>query len=301
MTDTGVGIAAEQIERIFQPFEQASTIDRRAEGSGLGLAISCQLVRLMGGDLLVKSEMRQGSTFWLELALPVLDTVGTTQAPDQIISGYTGPRQTVLIVDDIAANRTMLVDILAPLGFAILEASNGQAGLALAQERHPNLIVLDMRMPVMDGLEATRRLRQIPDLQATPIVAVSASASEADQAKSLAVGADSFVPKPIDLDVLLPEIGRLLQLTWLYEPADGRKAKPGVEVTPMEPPLPEELEILSELALLGKMRQLRERAHALEQLDTKYRPFATHLQRLANGFDIKQVQALLKQYLEAAL
>ena len=98
-----------------------------------------------------------------------------------------------------------------------------------------------------------------------------------------------FVPKPIDLDVLLLEIGRLLQLTWLYEPADGR----------MEPPPPQELEILSELALLGKMRQLRERAAALEQLDAKYRPFATHVQRLARGFDIKQIQALLKQYLEA--
>jgi CheY-like chemotaxis protein len=228
--------------------------------------------------------------------------VGATQSPDPVIIGYAGPRHTVLIVDDIGTNRTMLVQLLASLGFDIIEATNGQEALALAQALHPDLVALDMRMPLIDGLEVTRRLRQIRGLRETPIIAISASASKGDQAKSLEVGANAFVPKPIHVDDLLPEIGRLLQLTWLYEPACGSLVEPGaVESAPLDPPPPEELEMLYELALLGKMRQIRERAAALEQLDAKYRPFAVHLQRLARKFDIKQVQALLKQYMEAEL
>jgi signal transduction histidine kinase/DNA-binding NarL/FixJ family response regulator len=300
--DSGIGIPPDQLERIFQPFEQVGRAQRRVEGTGLGLAISRQLVGLMGGDLLVKSDVGQGSRFWFELALPVTDMPGTTQSPSPAIVGYAGPRHTVLIVDDIDTNRTMLVQLLVPLGFDIVEATNGQEAFALAQALHPDLIMLDMRMPLMDGLEVTRRLRQLPDLRATPIIAVSASASKADQAKSLEVGASAFTPKPIDLDALLPEIGRLLQLTWLYEPAHGGLAEPGpAQTTPLEVPPPEELEVLYDLAFLGKMRQLRERAATLEQLNPKYRPFAAHLEHLAKGFNINQVQVLLKQYMEADL
>jgi signal transduction histidine kinase/DNA-binding NarL/FixJ family response regulator len=300
--DTGIGIPADQIERIFRPFEQVGEAQRRVEGTGLGLAISRQLVRLMGGELLVESDVGQGSRFWFELALPVVDAIGANQPVSPPITGYTGPQYRLLIVDDIGANRTMLVQLLASLGFDIVEATNGQEALALAQARPPDLVVLDMRMPLMDGLEVARRLRQIPGLHEMPIIAVSASASKADQTKSLEVGADAFVPKPIQLDVLLSEIGRLLQLTWLYERELGGLVLPGsIEAPSLEAPPSEELELLYELALLGKMRQIRERAASLEQLNPKYRPFAAQLQRLAWKFDIKQVQALLKRYMEVDL
>src|SRR5689334_8952445 len=169
----------------------------------------------MGGDIQVTSVVGQGSTFWFELAVPVLDALLRTPSAGQVVTGYAGRRRSVLVIDDIATNRALLIELLTRLGFTVYEATNGQEGLEQAQAHNPDLILMDRSMPVLDGLEATRRIRQLPALQQTPIIAVSASVAGPDRAASLMVGADAFVPKPIHQHELLEQIGRLLQLEWL--------------------------------------------------------------------------------------
>ncbi|WP_331645863.1 hybrid sensor histidine kinase/response regulator, partial [Piscinibacter sp.] len=219
--DSGVGIAEEQLEASFQPFEQVGAVHRRAGGTGLGLAISRQLVRLMGSDIQVRSVVDQGTCFGFELALPRAETgIESTPAARSVI-GYHGEPKRVLVIDDMAENRALVNDFLAPLGFEIFEAENGKVGLAKAQSLRPDLILMDMVMPEMDGLEATRRLRREPELAAVPIISVSAIASNADRSSSLAAGANAFLPKPIDFDALTSEMGMLLRLAWIYAEPSG--------------------------------------------------------------------------------
>ncbi len=153
-------------------------------------------------------------------------------------------------------------------------------------------------MPVMDGLEAIARLRQLPDFQEVPLIATSASASDADMQKSLAVGATAFLPKPVNFNDLLQQLGRLLQLTWVYDQSGEASS---IEGNAVEPPvsLPlEELEILDRLAQLGNMHNILERASYLVELDERYRPFANQLRLLAKGYRSKAIRLLVQQHLE---
>ena len=212
--DTGVGIDPRQSQRLFQPFEQVSDAPRRAGGTGLGLSISRELVRAMGGDIGFESQPGAGSRFWFDLSLPGLDTPARAVPRGRRITGYRGPRKTVLIVDDVAANRSLIAEFLKMLGFVIVEAEDGRAAMVLADAAPPDLILMDSVMPVVNGLEATRLLRGHKALSAVPIITVSANASQADRDHSLAVGVDAFVPKPIDFDLLLDHIESLLGLSW---------------------------------------------------------------------------------------
>ena len=218
VADTGIGIAPDQLQRLFQPFEQAGEVERRAGGSGLGLSISRQLVRLMGSDITVDSTPGRGSRFAFELALPVAEALQPAASPAQAIVGYEGPRRRVLVVDDVAVNRAVLVELLAGLGFEVEEAGNGREGIDRARELLPDLIVLDNVMPVLDGVGATRVLRADERLRAVPIIAASASASAEHQRASLQAGANVFLPKPIDAPLLLRHVGELLSLRWRLAP-----------------------------------------------------------------------------------
>ena len=292
--DTGIGIEPEQLARLFRPFEQAADVQRRFGGAGLGLAISAQLLGLMGSQIRVDSRVGRGSRFWFELALPVAGQRHDTQAPPiTAISGYDGPRRTVLVVDDLDANRVPLVHLLGRLGFVMLEAENGEQALRRVQAERPDLVLLDRVMPVMDGAEALRRLRAMPDFRALPIIVVSANASAADQQESLALGASSFLPKPIDFGRLLPEIERLLGLTWQRSaaaaPTAGMPAAPG----PLVAPPPDQLETLLRLARVGNMRSIRAHAEHLAASDPACRPLAARLCRLADDFESAAIVELL--------
>jgi PAS domain S-box-containing protein len=220
VADTGVGIDAEHLETIFLPFEQVGQATRRASGTGLGLAISRQLVRAMGGDIRVESRAGQGSRFWFELQLPMAEVRRTGGAARAEIVGYEGRRRRVLVADDVPANRAVLVDLLGSLGFAVEEAEDGEALLARAQALRPDLVIADIVMPRLDGVQATQRLRRTPSLQAVPVLLVSATVSGADTDPQQAAGADGFLPKPIDVRQLLQCIGELLKLSWTFaEPA----------------------------------------------------------------------------------
>ncbi len=219
VADTGIGIAPDQLQRLFQPFEQAGEVERRAGGSGLGLSISRQLVRLMGSDIEVDSMPGRGSCFAFELVLPVAEAQ-PQQAPAQAVVGYDGPRRRVLVVDDVPVNRAVLVELLGGLGFEVEEAGDGREGIERARELAPDLIVLDNVMPVLDGVGATRVLRADERLRTVPIIAASASASVEHQRASLEAGANVFLPKPIDPARLLQHVGELLSLRWQLAPPE---------------------------------------------------------------------------------
>ena len=192
----------------------------------------------------------------------------------------------------------MLADLLSSLGFAILEASDGKEGLEQAEAAWPHLILMDIMMPVMDGLDATRRIRRNPDLLLVPIIAVSASAALEDQEGSLAAGANAFMTKPIDQDILLQHIGRLLGLVWIEELAVTPAAVEPESAGPLLVPPQEELEILYELALAGNMRDIRQHATHIAALSEQYAPFADKLNQLAKAYQSKAIVELVEEYVE---
>jgi signal transduction histidine kinase len=223
--DTGVGMGEPQLRRLFQPFEQVSDPQRRSSGTGLGLVISRQFVRLMGGEIEVSSQPGQGSRFAFEIDAPAASVQAAPPAA-QAVGGYQGPRRRVLVVDDRAEHRALLVGMMQPLGFEMVEAAGGAQGLALAQALRPDLLLLDLVMPDLGGIEVIRRLRSAPGLGALPIVTVSASAGPEDQRLALAAGANAFLPKPVDRADLLRQAGSLLALRWTD--ACGRCIEPGL-------------------------------------------------------------------------
>ena len=306
--DTGVGISPEHQEKIFQPFEQVGAASQRAAGTGLGLAISQQLVTLMGGQIQVQSELGHGSTFGFEASFPLTSTAALAAGHASLqrkITGYQGPRRRLLVVDDRPENRLVLLDLLQPLGFEVTLAENGKEGVEQAAALRPDLIFMDLVMPVMMGFEAVAVLRQTPELAKIPIIAVSASAHDMDREESRRVGCDDFLPKPVEADDLFAVLKDQLELEWVFdEPAaEAVEAElvgePGAALADGEflPPPQEELEALYELARFGNMERIHERARYLENLSEQYRPFAQKIHQLADEFDDGQIQSLLKQYM----
>ncbi|MBD2209496.1 response regulator [Nostoc linckia FACHB-104] len=304
ISDTGIGMSQEQIEKIFLPFEQVGDNQKQSEGTGLGLAISQKIVQLMGSKIQVKSELNQGSTFWIDLDLQEssdwMQSVRTI-AGDQIVGIANGKRK-VLIVDDKWENRSVIVNLLQELGFEIAEASNGEEALEKAGQFFPDLIITDLAMPVMDGFELTRRLRRLPEFQDLAIIVSSASVFESDEHKSIGVGADDFLPKPVHMEDLFLKLQQYLQVEWIYE---SLQSKATVAVIPVNPQIavnelivipPGEVEQLFELAMRGNIKGIREQAEKLKQLDEKFIPFAQELLQLAKSFQIDKIKEFIQIY-----
>jgi len=223
--DTGIGIAPDDLEGLFDPFVQTSSGQQSQEGTGLGLSISQQFVRLMGGDITVSSEVGQGSVFKFEvqLCLAKATDVQAEQSPRQVIGLEPDqPLYRLLVVEDRAASRKLLVKLLKPLGFEVREAVNGQEAIEVWESWQPHLIWMDMRMPVMDGYEATRRIKATTKGQATVIVALTASAFEEDRATILSEGCDDFVRKPFREAEIFDRLTRHLGVRFVYDQAQAQ-------------------------------------------------------------------------------
>ena len=294
--DTGIGMDETQQVRLFQPFEQLAGASRRDSGAGLGLAISLQLVRLMGGDILVRSRMGRGSTFSFELDMPASwsEAAGSPRRGEPI--GYDGHRRKVLIADDVAPNRAMLTDALSMLGFEVLEAADGQEAVDMAASTNPELVIMDLAMPVMDGIEATRRIRWLPGLAHVQVIATSASATPEMEARSRSAGASAFIAKPIERAALLKAIEALLGLVWVYEEPLAETAPGPVHEDPLVSPPPEEMAVLRQLARTGNMRTIRDRAEHLKALHPRYAAFAARLERLAEGYQSRAIAVLVEMH-----
>ena len=290
VSDSGIGMSEAQLARLFQPFEQVGELKRREGGTGLGLAISRHLVRAMEGDVQVRSQPGEGSSFWFELDVRTLEhqAMATPKLGNPI--GYEGPRKTLLVVDDVAQNRAMLVDLLKGLGFDLCSAADGRECLEMARATRPDLILMDLTMPVMDGCEAIRQIRLVPGLAGVPIIATSASATPTREALSRDAGANAFVPKPIEYGALLKAIGRLGKLTWIDE--ESRTQVPpttGADQAQLVYPPSEDMAVLRRLAQIGNMTALRQQAEHLNERDARYAPFAARLVTLAEGFQSKAI------------
>lgn len=301
--DTGMGIASDQLEKIFLPFEQTGDARKQAEGTGLGLAISQKIVQMMNSCLKVESQLGRGSVFWFDVELAeTKEWAGAVQASQPgMIVGMKGKQKKILAVDDLWENRSVIINLLKPIGFVIFEASHGQEAWERAIELQPDLIITDLAMPVMNGYELLTKLRQSAQFEHVPVIVSSASAFETDKYKSLDAGANEFLPKPIQADLLLEALRVHLELEWVYEDKVEQTEETLLEhennLGNIIPPAAENLALLYDLSRKGLLKDLLKEADRIEQLDPKFIPFAQQLRQLAKEFQIKQIHVFVKQYL----
>jgi CheY-like chemotaxis protein len=287
--DTGSGIAPAFQEKIFTPFEQAGDLAQKAVGTGLGLAISRRLVELMGGTLSVQSEPGKGSTFRFEINLPVVEVEedAAETLSSRKIRGYQGDPRTILIVEDDKTNQQMMALILESIDLRVLVAGNGREAIRIAKSSMPDLILMDLAMPVMGGLEAITALSKLDQVSKIPIIVVSASVHDEERERCQMAGCSNFLPKPVKFDLLVSLLGKLLGLKWCYEDCSNQGL---AEI--LTPPAGE-LDELEDLVQLGSMANIERWASALVDRDGQYRPFAEQLQRWAIAFEEKKIRDYL--------
>jgi PAS domain S-box-containing protein len=222
VTDTGPGIAPDEMDRVFEPFEQTQSGRYEGRGTGLGMPISRQYARMMGGDLTLASEVAKGSTFRFAFVAKVIaatDFEATAALrPQRVVGlkpGYPAPR--VLVVDDNDANREVLRRLLESVGFEVREALGGREAVAISEEWRPAMVLMDRRMPEMDGLEATRAIKTSHWGQDTRIVIVTAGVLEGDEQECFQGGADGYIAKPYKETEVLAVIGSLIEVDFAYE------------------------------------------------------------------------------------
>lgn len=300
--DTGIGMTPEELENIFLPFEQVGDKNKQTEGTGLGLAISCKIANLMHSAIQVDSNVGVGSRFWLDLDLENISKIIEAKPvlPEQKIVAIKNQHPKILIVDDNPENRSVAVNLLSSLGFQCFEATNGQEGLNKTQEILPNLIITDLKMPILDGVEMIKALRGIEEFKNLPIIVSSASVFENYQAQSLEAGGNEFLPKPLQLDNLLQSLQKYLQLEWVYqEPSTpvqhnlNTQSPTGNLQTIIYPEKPE-LDKLWDMAMRGNITGMQVLLDEIAKLDDKYLPFVGEIRQMAENFQVKKIRELLK-------
>jgi CheY-like chemotaxis protein len=207
---------------LFEAFVQTETGRNSQQGTGLGLAISRQFVKMMGGDITVNSRLGEGTVFTFDIQAGVAEvTEEQTQQPSRRVIGLAPnqPKYRILVVEDVRENRQLLIKVLEILNVEVREAVNGQEAIALSERWHPHLIWMDMRMPVMDGYEATRQIKANPNGQDTVIIALTASAFEEERNVALRAGCDDFVRKPVQEAVIFDKMAEYLGISYVYEQA----------------------------------------------------------------------------------
>jgi CheY-like chemotaxis protein len=300
VVDSGIGIPADKLEAIFEPFTQLVADRQVREGTGLGLNITKRLLDLMQGRMGVESVVGEGSTFWMEVVLPVLvdDEVAIEKTENYVI-GYPGERKRILVVDDNVTNISMLVSLLEPLGFLLDTALNGQEALLRAKGHHPDLVLMDLVMPEMNGLEAATLLRSNREFTDTRIIGASATATDNAHKEAFVAVCDDFMIKPIRIDLLLEKIGILLGIEWDKAPIEIESVQNCLNSMnadeQMVVPVAEELEGLYKLAMMGDMLQIEKWSIELEAGNHSYSCFAGKLRELARCFKTKAILALVKQ------
>lgn len=219
VSDTGAGIAREEMHALFQAFAQTESGLKSQSGTGLGLAISQKFIALMGGNLEVESTLGEGSRFFFTLALPPGDAADVVIATQSLPVVGLAPNQKtyrILVVDDRWENSHLVDKLLSSVGFEVRTASNGAEGIEVWQEWEPDLIWMDMRMPIMDGYEATTRIKATPQGRKTVVIALTASAFEEQRSQVLAAGCDDFVRKPFREAVLFDKMAEYLGVEYIY-------------------------------------------------------------------------------------
>ena len=285
--DTGAGIAPEEMDRIWRPFERGR--GARVPGSGLGLTITKLLVEILGGEIEVDSTPGAGSLFRVRMMLPSVrhhQPVPVAALPNTV-SGYTGPRRTLMVVDDDLNHLSLVESYLRPIGFSLLQATDGEQALDMLRDIRPELFILDIDMPGMDGWQLAQVLRG-GDHATTPIVMISGHASDAQKPAARSVLCDAFIAKPYNLDDLLQRICDLLKIELVHR-----------SPAPAHPPLNRlkrsDALHLVELAQIGHAKAIRDKLDALDTSGAIPPDLSLSLKRRVDQFDMAGLRDLIER------
>ncbi|MCP2728286.1 response regulator [Limnofasciculus baicalensis] len=324
--DTGYGIAPSEIPRLFDAFIQTETGKRSAEGTGLGLTITRKFTQLMGGDITVRSVLGEGTSFKFSIKIEDGDSDQVVEKPLRRVIGIQSNQESyrILVVDDTQENRLLLVKLLEPIGFEVREAENGSEAVKLWESWQPHLIWMDTRMPILNGLEATRQIRikeQEMEIESqnisssakisssTIIIALTASAFEERRGEILAAGSYDFIRKPFTEEVIFEKIREYLGVAYIYEdlPQSQKKHR---RVNPIDPT--SDLFFLTELSKIPQswVAQLYQAANEvnedlvfqlIKQLPDKNSDLTEALMDLLNDFRldiiVRITQAVINNHL----
>ena len=319
--DTGPGIAAGEIEHVFEPFARGSEAAAEVSGAngsaavnggtGLGLTIGKMLTDLMGGEMTVTSTVASatepsasGTLFRIRLFLPEVSGARVArELPRVARSGYAGARKRVLVVDNEEVDRDLLANLLEPLGFEIVKAASGHACLELLQKAEPacapDAILMDLAMPGIDGWATVRAIRERA-LSSAPIAIVSGNAFDKGLDNDVGIGAEDFILKPVRVVELLDWLGARLRLDWHEAPAPDVPAPPNTIAADWALPGAAPLRALGELVSLGYYRGIVRQLDEIEAGDPKHAPFADHLRALAQQFQLDAMARIIRQALTRA-
>ncbi|MBW4553669.1 MAG: response regulator [Aphanocapsa sp. GSE-SYN-MK-11-07L] len=293
VADTGPGIAPADMERIFAAFVQTEIGQKTQQGTGLGLTISSSFVQLMGGKIQVESQVGQGATFRFTIPVQPIDSISPQiRAIDQpvIALAPNQPPWRVLVVDDRQENRQLIIQLLTPLGIEVKAASNGQIALEIWETWQPQLILMDIRMPVMDGYETTRQIRDRPQGQQTVIIAFTASVFHEERTKIFAVGCNDLIFKPLRPELLFAKMAEHLGLRYLHADSSPPPPQPApltpAALTVMPPAWIEQLAIAAQSCDDEYVCQL------IQQIPPPEIALADALLSLAKDFQFDQITAL---------
>ncbi len=328
LEDTGSGIAESELPTIFDPFVQTQTGRQSMQGTGLGLAISQQFVRLMGGDITVSSQLGKGTTFTFDINLRLASSASekTISATRRVLGLQPNqPTYRILIVEDVRVNRQLLIKMLSLLGFEVQEAENGQQGIALWKSWKPHLIFMDMQMPVMDGYEATKEIKQLsledaevpevatissgkavamtrslmPKGQYPIIIALTANAFEEQRLAILSAGCDDFLIKPFREETLFEKIAKHLGVRYIYEGENQPASYPSSALP--KPLTTEDLSVmprewLAKLYIAALVSDDRQAMELIEQIPQTSAPLAKTLSNLVDNFRLDIIVDLTQAY-----
>ena len=294
--DSGPGISERDLPRMFVAFQQADG-GAKAGGTGLGLAISRNFVEMMGGRLTVTSQLGKGSCFRFDALLePAPDALAEASPPQRSIVCLAPefPPQRVLVVDDLPDNRGLICELLKPIGFEVREADNGAEAIDIFHRWSPHAVLMDMRMPVMDGYEATRRLRATEAGRATTIIAVTASAFEDDEDRVMATGVNAYVRKPFRSEEFLESLGRHLGVRYVYSddnPQAGSETEAGDQAPGKLSVLPQSiLQAMRQAVAEGDMGRMTDLIRQAETVDSDA---ARALRKLADRYEYDKLEGWL--------
>jgi signal transduction histidine kinase/CheY-like chemotaxis protein len=292
ITDSGAGISASDLGRIFEPFERGSAPGTLATaGLGLGLTITKLLAQILGGDISVSSELGKGSTFKVRLMLsPVMKPSAAAPPAPPRIYGYKGTRRTILVVDDNADHRDLMRELLAPIGFIVLTAGDGPTCLAIVEEMRPDLFILDISLPGMNGWDLARILRDLGHKDAA-ILMMSANIGDAQPARKEGNDHDGALPKPFEVRQLFDRLQTLLGLEWIDEPI---RIPLRVPARASVNPGAQRLDELLRLARIGYIRGIEAKLTELETEEPDTAAFVDEMRVHVRAFDIPRLLARLE-------
>jgi len=292
ISDTGRGIAEKDLGRIYEPFQRGEADSvRPMPGLGLGLTITQLLTNTLGGEISVRSVKDEGSTFRVRLMLSAVERPNTTPATERKIVSYTGPRRTVVVVDDNQDHRDLMREVLAPMDFVALTASDGPECLTLIEGVKPDIFLIDISMPGMSGWQLVSRLRD--EGQKAPIIMLSANIGDGTTADAAGEGHDDTLSKPVNLRRLADKLASHLGLAWVYEgetpPLPIAAAK-----KPVRSPGTSHLQDLLRLGEIGYVRGIEAKLADLATDETN-RPFAAELGLYLKAFDMAGYMKFLER------